>query len=213
MAEYTLILLSRLEKVNPKTSVVGIEIDRERVANAVQFQTEKLRFLHGGFEIPLTATGMKVDVIRAMNVLRQYEEREVLPAWKVLQSRLSDRGIIVEGTCDEIGRLATWITLDSSGPKTLTLSYRLAGLQEPSKIAERLPKALIHHNANGKQIHKLLFELDRAWAAHSAIAVFSPIQRFRKTCESLIQDGWPITKDPKRWRLGELTVAWDAVKA
>ncbi|MFM8927239.1 MAG: class I SAM-dependent methyltransferase, partial [Rhodoluna sp.] len=34
----TIELLSRLEKVNPKTSVVGIEIDRERVANAVQFQ-------------------------------------------------------------------------------------------------------------------------------------------------------------------------------
>jgi len=210
----TIELLARLEKVNPATRVVGIEINRERVATALPFETENLRFIFGGFEIPLPEWGVeKVSVIRVMNVLRQYEESEVLPAWQLMQSRLSDSGIIVEGTCDEIGRLASWITLDSNGPKTLTLSYRLSSVTEPSKIAERLPKALIHHNIPGTPINKLLSDLDRAWAAHSALAVFSPVQRFRKTCEALIQNGWPLAFEPKRWRLGELSVDWNAVKS
>jgi hypothetical protein len=30
-------------------------------------------------------------------------------------------------------------------------------------------------------------------------------------CRSLQADGWPLLDDSKRWRLGELTVAWRAV--
>ncbi len=44
-----------------------------------------------------------------MNVLRQYDEDDVADAWARMCARLlQPDGILVEGTCDEIGRIATW---------------------------------------------------------------------------------------------------------
>ena len=60
-----------------------------------------------------------------MNVLRQYGEPEVDGIWQALTKRLAPGGLLVEGTCDELGRLATWVTLDADGPQTLTLAARL----------------------------------------------------------------------------------------
>ena len=73
------------------------------------------------------------------------------------------QGVLVEGTCDEIGRRAAWVDLDASGPRTLTLAAHLPTLGRPSELAERLPKALIHHNVPGERIQDLLHELDDAW--------------------------------------------------
>jgi len=35
--------------------------------------------------------------------------------------------------------------------------------------------------------------------------------RFLETAGRLRADGWPILDGPARWRLGELSVRWDAV--
>lgn len=205
-------LLSRLRKVNSNTHVVGIEIDRERVERGLAVANENLHFTHGGFETPLPATlGDKAHVIRAFNVLRQYDESEVAAAWAQMQSRLSDDGILVEGTCDEIGRLSSWVTLDNSGPLSFTISLRLSGLDLPSKVAERLPKVLIHHNIAGEKIHDFLKALDLAWQANAGIGAFSSAQRWVSTCKQLLTAGWPLIGDRKRWRLGELTIDWSAV--
>lgn len=205
-------LLDRLKKVNSKTHVIGIEIDRERVERGLAVAHANLHFAHGGFEVPLGAefTG-GATVIRAFNVLRQYDETEVDAAWAQMQSRLAPGGLLIEGTCDEIGRLSTWVTLDAAEPKTLTLSYRLQGLELPSKIAERLPKKLIHRNIEGENIHQFLVALDRAWLTNSGLSAFSPRQRWEATCRALCDEGWPIVQDQKRWRLGELTIGWSAI--
>ena len=205
-------LLSRLRKVNAQTHVVGIEIDRERVERGLAVANENLHFTHGGFETPLPANiGKQADVIRAFNVLRQYDESEVAAAWAQMQSRLSPTGILVEGTCDEIGRLASWVTLDNSAPISFTISLRLSGLDQPSKVAERLPKVLIHHNIAGEKIHDFLQALDLAWQSNAGIGAFSAAQRWVSTCKQLVSAGWPLIGDRKRWRLGELTIEWSAV--
>ena len=205
-------LLSRLRKVNANTHVVGIEIDRDRVERGLAIAHEHLHFTHGGFETPLPANlGQKADVIRAFNVLRQYDESQVSEAWKQMQSRLSETGIIVEGTCDEIGRLSSWVTLDKNGPLSFTISLRLSGLENPSKVAERLPKVLIHHNVSGEKIHDFLIALDLAWKSNAGIGAFSAAQRWVSTCKQLLAEGWPLIGDRKRWRLGELTLEWSAV--
>ena len=61
-------------------------------------------------------------LVRALNVLRQYTEPEAWKAWDELCSRLAPDGLLVEGTCDEIGRRCCWVTLDRGGPRTLTLA-------------------------------------------------------------------------------------------
>ena len=79
-------LLSRLSRVNNSLHVVGVEIERERVERAAAFATDKLHFIHGGFETPLPSAlgATQATVIRAFNVLRQYDESEVLAAWKLI---------------------------------------------------------------------------------------------------------------------------------
>jgi hypothetical protein len=128
-----------------------------------------------------------------------------------MQSRLSPDGRIIEGTCDELGRYASWVTLNSSGPLSFSVSLRLQGLEVPSKVAERLPKALIHHNVPGEKIHAFLEALDAAWLKHSPLASFGALQRFVAACQQMVDTGWPVNKDAKRWRLGELSVDWAAV--
>ncbi|MEN9752437.1 MAG: hypothetical protein RL670_128, partial [Actinomycetota bacterium] len=88
---------------------------------------------------------------------------------------------------------------------------RLNGLDEPSKVAERLPKALIHHNVPGEKIHRYLSALDRAWSVSAPQASFGASQRWLATCKIMLDDGWPVAHEPKRWKLGEITVDWDAV--
>ena len=203
-------LLERLRRVRPDAHVVGIEIDPERVRTAAPFAREGLAFRQGGFETPLDADA-RPAVIRAANVLRQYDEAEVPAAWALLQSRLQPGGLLLEGTCSELGRVASWVALDPDGPRTLTLSMHLGSVEHPSVVAERLPKALIHRNVPGEGVHALLRELDDQWARHAPLATFSPRQRFIAAARGLRDAGWPVLGGVTRWRLGELTVAWSAV--
>jgi hypothetical protein len=204
-------LLDRLKKRNPDVHVVGIEIERERVERGLAVATEHLHFLHGGFETPLPEKFKSADLIRAFNVLRQYDEDEVAAAWAQMQSRLSNDGVLVEGTCDEIGRLSCWVTLNKQAPESLTISLRLKGLELPSKVAERLPKVLIHRNVPGEKIFDFLGAIDTSWKHHSGLAVFGASQRWIAVCKDLSNQGWPLIGDKKRWRLGEITVDWTAV--
>lgn len=209
-ATTTLELRDRLAAVRPEVTVVGVEIDPERVRIASAAARDGVTFRLGGFETP-TPDGRRPAVIRALNVLRQYEEAEVAEAWATMTARLQPGGILVEGTCNEIGRVASWVALGPDGPLTFSISLRLASLEEPSIVAERLPKALIHRNVPGERIHELLRELDRLWAVHAPLAVYGPTQRWIAVAESLRTAGWPVRDGRARWRLGELTLDWAAV--
>lgn len=207
-------LLTRLRKINPGIRVLGIEIDPARVSDAKPLEHNLLRFAHGGFEIPIPpefSDRKDVDLIRALNVLRQYSESEVQDAWALMQSRLSKNGFIVEGTSDEIGRVASWITLNKNEPLTFTISLRLQGLDKPSKVAERLPKILIHKNIPGNAINAYLAELDKQWEKAAGFGTFGSAQRFTQTAKATLQAGWPIENKPKRWRLGEISVDYKAI--
>ncbi|SKW65609.1 Uncharacterised protein [Mycobacteroides abscessus subsp. massiliense] len=81
-------------------------------------------------------------------MLRQYPESEVAQAWATMAARLAPGGLIIEGTCDELGRRCAWLLLDASGPRTLTLACDPFDIDKPSDLAERLPKALIHQNVH-----------------------------------------------------------------
>jgi hypothetical protein len=192
--------------VRADVAVVGLEIDPVRVADAQPAADPPwLTFRRGGFEL----AGLHPTVVRAANVLRQYAESDVDTAWRTMTSALAPGGLLVEGTCDELGRIGAWACVDASGPRTLTLSARLASLDHPATFAERLPKALIHHNVPGEPVHALLAALGAAWDA--AASPFGPRQRWVAAAGALRTAGWPVRDGPRRWRLGELTVDWSAV--
>jgi hypothetical protein len=222
-------LASRLAMARADVETLGLEIDAGRVLTA-RGQLERLtrgetsfpaglpvRFGLGGFEVP--TGGRRPAVIRAFNVLRQYDEAEVAEAWARMSSRLAPGGLLVEGTCDELGRVVSWVGIEASAtdasaasvPATFTISLRLTDLERPSVVAERLPKALIHRNVPGERIQHLLTALDRAWQVHAPLSVYGPTQRWIRSIETLRAQGWPVHGTVRRWRIGELTLDWSAV--
>lgn len=204
----TVELAARLTGVRPDVEVLGLEIDPARVEAARPYaDPPRLRFEVGGFEL----AGRRPILIRALNVLRQYDEATAARAWATLRANLAPGGLLVEGTTDELGRRGAWVTLDAAGPLTLTLAARVHDLPTPGALAERLPKALIHHNVPGRPVHTFLRAFDTAWASAAPHAAFGPRQRWVAAVEHLRAAGWPVVGRRDRWRLGEVTVDWQAV--
>ena len=229
----TVELYRRVRAVVPDAEVLGLEIDQERVA-AARHRLAALRaagdalpglsFGVGGFELPVPRRPV---LVRAFNVLRQYPEDRAWAAWSRLRAGLAPGGVLVEGTCDEIGRRAVWVTLPAAGqeaqrdgpagsgvhdPALITFSARLASLEHPSDLAERLPKTLIHRNVPGEPVHQFLRDFDRAWDRAAPYSAFGPRQRWLAAVESL-PGAWPVRRypplgGPRRWRLGEVTLPW-----
>ena len=235
----TLELYRRVREVAPSAEVIGLEIDPERVAHARGRLAELraaghplpgLSFGAGGFELPVPRRPV---IVRAFNVLRQYPEERAWTVWHRLRAGLAPGGVLVEGTCDEIGRRAVWVTLPALLPALavgsrperdrpqqgrdplVTFSTRLASLERPSDLAERLPKVLIHRNLPGEPVHQFLRDWDRAWDHCAPYSVFGPRQRWLAAI-SLLREGWPVLDRPphggqRRWRLGEVTLPWKAI--
>jgi hypothetical protein len=247
----TLELYKRVRAVAPDAEVTGLEIDPERVASACRRlvalrdsgdQLPGLSFAVGGFELPVPRPPV---LVRAFNVLRQYPEEQAWTAWSRLRGGLASGGVLVEGTCDEIGRRAVWVTLPAGpGPASpgpgdtrparlgparpdddgreagphealVTFSARLASLDRPSDLAERLPKALIHRNVPGEPVHQFLRDFDRAWDSAAPYSAFGARQRWLAAVTSL-SSVWPVIRRPpqgghRRWRLGEVSVPWAAL--
>lgn len=212
----TVELHARLSTVRPDVQVVGLEIDPDRVSAAAPHAAPPaLTFALGGFEVPLSGARSPL-VIRAFNVLRQYDEAHVAQAWSRMVGRLAPGGALMEGTCNELGRLGAWVDVrrGSDGgpaPRSLTLSWRLRDVERLSVVAERLPKVLIHRNVPGEPVHELMNSLDAAWARAAGHAAYGARQRFLAAVTDLRAQGWPVLGTRHRWRLGELEVAWNAV--
>lgn len=194
-----------LRTVAPSVAVTGLEIEPSRVLPP----REGVRFALGGFEL----AGMRADVVRAFNVLRQYDVDQVQDAWSTMQAGLHPGGVIIEGTCDEIGRRASWVLLDNAGPVSLTLAFTPGAVERPSDVAERLPKLLIHSNTPGHRIYEVLRELDAAWDRAAPLAVFGPRVRWREAL-SLFFDATSLPRalTPRR-KLQDcaVTLPWNAV--
>jgi hypothetical protein len=215
-------LQARLATARPDVEVVGLEIAPERVATAVAqlkdvrdgrsgfARDARVGFAVGGFEVPLPA-GRRAAVIRAFNVLRQYDETAVAAAWRLMVSRLQPGGVLVEGTCNELGRVSSWVAVGHGGPESFSVSLRLTELEHPSIVAERLPKVLIHRNVPGESVHRFLADLDRFWQHNAGLGTYGPVQRWIATAEAMTAAGWGVRTPRKRLRLGELTVPWAEV--
>jgi hypothetical protein len=198
----------RLWTVRPDLRVLGLEIDPERVAAAEPYQRPPmLGFRLGGFELPVPRPPV---LLRAFNVLRQYDEDAVAGVWARLCAGLAPDGLLLEGTCSENGRIAVWAALDARGPRTLSFAANLAALESPAIFAQRLPKVLIHRNVPGENVHAFLLDWERAWAACAPLGAFGARQRWIGAARLLAAD-WPILDRASRWRQGELTVDWEAL--
>jgi hypothetical protein len=198
----------RLWTCRPDLAVLGLEIDPARVAAGEAYRRPGLEFRLGGFELPVPHDPI---LLRAFNVLRQYDEGAVAEVWAGLCGRLAPGGLLLEGTCSENGRIAVWVGLGRDGPRTLSFAARLGSLESPAIFAQRLPKALIHRNVPGEPVHAFLRDWERAWAACAPLGAFGARQRWIGAARMLAAD-WPVLDRENRWRLGELTVRWESLR-
>ncbi|MBE7432981.1 MAG: hypothetical protein HS100_03640 [Anaerolineales bacterium] len=124
----------RFRRSNPNLRILGVEIDKERVEAAHPFADEKTFFRLGGFNLPLLS-GETVRLIRAFNVLRQYEEKDFVPAYERLAEHVLPDGLMIEGTSTPFGNV--W-SANLARRRDVILSGVLRHEESPSQLKKTL---------------------------------------------------------------------------
>ena len=205
---------ARFRRVNPGLKILGVEIDKERVETALPFADEKTFFRLGGFNLPLKEDE-HVRLIRAFNVLRQYEEKDFAPAYERLAQYVLPGGMMIEGTSNPFGSI--WAAnvvrrlgdanfreprigeLETGGWKfealVFSTNFRLGfDVEEFQTI---LPKNFVHHVVPGEEI----YDFFKAWK-HSAketasFKTYGAKQWFISAAESLARRGYKVNVQRK----------------
>lgn len=147
-------MVERWRAVNPNSRLLGVEIDPERVAAALPYaEPGTIDFRAGGFNLTAVLAGEKARLIRAFNVLRQYEEAAVPDVLKLMSASLETGGVLIEGTSTPTGRLVAF----DMYRKTDDLQHRElvfgTNFREPISVTDFqaiLPKRLIHQMRDPK---------------------------------------------------------------
>ena len=210
--------LHRLRRLNPALQVLGVEIDPQRVADAQPFAEPGLSFRLGGFNLPLRA-GEQVSVIRAFNVLRQYDEAAVADALAALETSLTPGGLVLEGTSDPLGRLLTFNLFEKRpaglARTGLVLAPALRLGFQPRQFQAVLPKNFIHHAQPGGPIDAFFADWTAAWQ-HARGQASAPRQVFALTAERLAEHyHYRLDRRPALLRRGFLLLGpeWPAHQA
>jgi hypothetical protein len=221
----TLESAARLRRVNPQLRVLGVEIDPQRVAAAQPFADEQTHFRLGGFNLPLqidpSGRPERVRVIRAFNVLRQYQETEVADAYTLMARGVLPGGLLVEGTADPLGRIwvanvlrRTAASMTSAGEpeshsavwqaEALVLSTNFRAGFEPGVFQTVLPKNLIHRMAPGEPIYDFFQAWKQATLETAAFRVWGARQWFVASARRLAATGYRIDLHGRWLRRGYL---------
>lgn len=197
----------RLRRLNPALRVVGVDLDPERVRAARPHAEPGLEFRAGGFDLPLHP-GERVAVLRACNVLRQYDEAEVEAALERIGRWLSPDALVIEGTSDPAGGLLVFTLHRREGDGLrragVVFAPRLRSDLDPRAFRAVLPKAYIHHAEPGGAIDAFF----RAWhAAWQRARRDAPDVRrlFAEAARRLSErHGYPVDRRPALLRRGFL---------
>lgn len=199
-ARTTLESASRFRRLNPDLKILGVEIDKERVENALPFADEKTFFRLGGFNLPLQK-GEHVRLIRAFNVLRQYEEKDFAPAYERLAEYVLPGGLMIEGTSTPSGSL--WAAnLVRKGEidwrfEALVFSTNFRQGFEVEEFQTILPKNLIHRVTPGEPIFDFFEAWKAAAAETSAMKTYGARQWFSAAAERLTERGYAVLAQRK----------------
>ena len=211
----------RLRRLNPALPVLGVEIEAERVQRAQPFADERTFFRLGGFNLPLQpwpdGEAETVRLVRAFNVLRQYEEAEALPAIEQLMRQILPGGLLVEGTSDPYGRVWTANVVrraegegegaglgEGAEPappwrlEALVLGANLGVEFDPDPFQTRLPKSFIHRMLPGEPIFAFMEDFKAAARDTRGSAIWGPRAWFTAAGGALAGRGYDIAR-PDRW--------------
>ena len=201
----TLESAQRFRQVNSHLPVLGVEIDRERVNAALPFADKITNFRLGGFNLPLqrkpTGALETVRLIRAFNVLRQYDEGAVADAYARLGYYLLPGGLLIEGTSDPTGRIwvANLLRKPSQSraetplqPEALVFSSNFRDGVDPLLFQTRLPKNYIHRVVPGEFIYDFFQAWKQAVLETMPFQVWGPRQWFMASAHGLAARGYAV---------------------
>ena len=195
-ARTTLEFALRFRRANPSLKILGVEIDKERVDAALPYADDKTFFRLGGFNLPLKE-GETVRLIRAFNVLRQYEEKDFSPAYERLAQYVLPGGLMIEGTSDPFGRIwsanvARRMDNGSWNMEALVFSTNFRSGLDVEEFQTILPKNYIHHVLPGELIHDFFTAWKRAAAETASAKVFGLRPWFEASAQALARNGYSI---------------------
>lgn len=216
-ARTTLESAARFRRVNPDLKILGVEIEKERVEAALPYADEKTFFRLGGFNLPLKE-GEHVRLIRAFNVLRQYEEKDFAPAYERLAQYVLTDGLMIEGTSNPFGSI--WCAnvvrkLENGTPalpkehqddvskvegwdmEALVFSTNFRMGFDIEEFQTILPKNLIHHVVPGEPIYDFFETWKGSAAETAAMKTYGPRQWFIAAAERLADRGYAIASQRK----------------
>ena len=200
-ARTTLESAARFRRLNPNLPILGVEIDRERVDAALPFADEITHFRLGGFNLPLVSNE-SVRLIRAFNVLRQYEEKDFAPAYEMLAQYVLPGGLMIEGTSNPFGSIwaANLVRKEEDGWKfeALVFSTNFRMGFDITDFQAVLPKNFIHHVIQGEPLYDFFEAWKRSASETSFAKVFGPKQWFIASAENLASRGYKLDMH-KKW--------------
>ena len=195
----TLEMAQRLRRLNPQLNVIGVEIEPDRVERAKPYIDELTDFRLGGFDIPLLRHE-RVRLIRAFNVLRQYDESAVAESHTIMGHYLLPGGLLLEGTSDPFGRVTVANLLrkplsapsdEQLIPEALLFSINLQTGFDISLVQAVLPKNYIHRMIPGEPIHAFFEDWKRAVRETASSKIWGNRYWFIESCRRLRAMGPP----------------------
>ncbi len=206
----TLESAARLRLSNPHLRVLGVEIEPERVRRSQPFGDNATFFRLGGFNMPLQEAPdgrlETVRLVRAFNVLRQYDEAKVKPAYDTIMSSVLPGGLLLDGTSDPFGRVWTGNLIrqgdDPDNPhwnlEALVLGANLGLDLDVEAFQTRLPKSFIHRMVPGEPISRFMEDWKAATRETRSHEVWGPRDWFVAAGQNMRHKGYRIAR-PSKW--------------
>ena len=206
----TLESAERLRVQNPELPVLGVEIDPERVKTGLPYEDERTFFRLGGFNLPLHQ-GESARLIRAFNVLRQYDESEWEAPVRQLGLQLIPGGMLLEGTSNPYGSVWTANVIRRSAIPPYPV-YREGFLFstnfhmgfEPDIFQPVLTKNYIHRMVPGEPVNEFMETWKTACRNQSPMRSFGLRSLFCSAAKELSGHGYLIDLRPQLLRRGFL---------
>ena len=206
----TLETASRLRLQNPGLPVLGVEIDPERVKTGLPYEDELTFFRLGGFNLPLHE-GEQARLIRAFNVLRQYDESEWAGPVEQLGQQLIPGGMLLEGTSNPTGSVWTANVIRRSAvpPYAVIREGYLFSTNfhmgfEPDLFQPVLTKNYIHRMVPGEEIFEFMENWKAACRNQAPMRSFGLRALFCAAARELNGKGFRIDLRPQLLRRGFL---------
>jgi hypothetical protein len=203
----TLESAARLRRANPTLPVLGVEIAPESVLRALPFADDLTTFRLGGFNLPLQE-GEQVRILRAFNVLRQYDESQVVDAWRTMGCYLLPGGLLIEGTSDPFGRV--WVAnllrrkLDHLAYEGLLFGTNFQWGFAPGLFQPVLPKNCIHRMVPGERVYDFMITWNQAIRDSIAHKSWGVRQWFAASAHALADRGYAVDQRRRFLRQGYL---------